>query len=44
MSENNDENISNDYIKPIDVKVCDHCKESRKEKIINNLKSLLPSK
>ena len=36
--------IGSDYIKPIDVNVCDHCKESRKEKIIEKFKSLLPSK
>jgi len=37
------ESIDIDYIKPIDVNVCDHCKESRKTKITNKFKSLLPS-
>ncbi len=35
------ESIDADYIEPIDVNVCDHCKESRKAKIINKFKSLL---
>ena len=38
------ESIDADYTKPIDVNVCDHCKESTKAKIINKFKSLLPSK
>ncbi len=36
--------IGSDYIKPIDVNICEHCKESSKAKIINKFKSLLSSK
>ncbi|KKK90028.1 hypothetical protein LCGC14_2727220, partial [marine sediment metagenome] len=35
--------IGENYIKPIDLNVCDHCLESRKAKIINKFKSLLSS-
>ena len=35
--------IGSDYIKPIDLNVCNHCKESSKAKIIKKFQSLLPS-
>jgi len=35
--------IDENYIKPIDLNVCDHCKESSKAKIIKKFKSLISS-
>ncbi len=35
------ESIGSDYIKPIDVNICDPCKESRKAKIVIKFKSFL---
>ena len=37
------EEIDNDYIEPVDINICNQCKEGKKAKIINKLKDMLKS-